>query len=74
MKIRQNALEHARASAHIRYIFFVDTDNFITNPNTLRTLISREKGIVAPMLTIITVGFIVRAPPRVHKHIFNAFR
>ena len=51
MKLRQNVLDYARQH-NIRYVFFVDTDNFITNPDTLNILISRNKGIVAPMLKI----------------------
>ena len=51
MKIRQNVLDHAR-SRNIRYVFFVDTDNFIINPNTLQVLINRKKPIVAPMLIV----------------------
>ena len=51
MKIRQNVLDHAREKA-IRYVFFVDTDNFITNPETLNVLLSRKKTIVGPMLRV----------------------
>ena len=49
MKIRQNVLDEAK-SRDVNYVFFVDTDNFITNPETLNILISRKVGIVAPML------------------------
>ncbi|XP_063686182.1 procollagen galactosyltransferase 2-like [Bolinopsis microptera] len=51
MKIRQNVLDHARKNS-LRYVFFVDTDNFITNPETLNVLLSREKTIVGPMLRV----------------------
>lgn len=51
MKVRQAALDHGRA-AGVKYLFVVDTDNFLTNPETLNILISRKKNIVAPMLTI----------------------
>ena len=51
MKIRQNVLDHARKNS-IRYVFFVDTDNFLTNPDTLNVLLSRKKTIVGPMLRV----------------------
>ncbi|XP_059848159.1 procollagen galactosyltransferase 1 isoform X1 [Hypanus sabinus] len=49
MKLRQAALKAAR-DRWADYILFVDTDNFLTNPNTLTLLIAENKTVVAPML------------------------
>ncbi|XP_069497173.1 procollagen galactosyltransferase 2 [Ambystoma mexicanum] len=49
MKLRQAALKAAREK-WADYILFVDSDNFLTNPQTLNLLIAENKTIVAPML------------------------
>lgn len=49
MKLRQAALKAAREK-WADYILFVDADNFLTNPQTLKLLIAENKTIVAPML------------------------
>lgn len=51
MILRQNALDKARRE-WADYLFFVDCDNFLLNPNTLKALISKERTIVAPMLRL----------------------
>ena len=51
MRIRQKVIDHARIR-DIRYVFFVDSDNFLTNPDTLAVLIGRKKTIVGPMLVV----------------------
>ncbi|KAG9483365.1 procollagen galactosyltransferase 2 [Eleutherodactylus coqui] len=49
MKLRQAALRTAREKWS-DFIFFIDVDNFLTNPQTLNRLIEENKTIVAPML------------------------
>ncbi|XP_064416916.1 procollagen galactosyltransferase 1 [Latimeria chalumnae] len=49
MKLRQAALNSAR-EMWADYILFVDTDNLLTNPETLNLLIAENKTVVAPML------------------------
>ncbi|XP_044287137.1 procollagen galactosyltransferase 1 isoform X2 [Varanus komodoensis] len=49
MKLRQAALHHAR-DIWADYILFVDSDNLLTNPDTLSLLIAENKTVVAPML------------------------
>ncbi|ERE89025.1 procollagen galactosyltransferase 1 [Cricetulus griseus] len=49
MKLRQAALKSAR-DMWADYIMFVDSDNLITNPDTLSLLIAENKTVVAPML------------------------
>ncbi|XP_073439011.1 procollagen galactosyltransferase 2 isoform X1 [Dendrobates tinctorius] len=49
MKLRQAALRTAREKWS-DFIFYIDVDNFITNPQTLNHLIEENKTIVAPML------------------------
>lgn len=49
MKLRQAALKSAR-DMWADYILFVDSDNLITNPDTLSLLIAENKTVVAPML------------------------
>jgi hypothetical protein len=51
MRIRQSALDYGRKTG-IRYVFFIDTDIFLTNPSTLRHLISLQKTVVAPLIKI----------------------
>uniref|UniRef100_A0A8C2V3S2 procollagen galactosyltransferase n=2 Tax=Chinchilla lanigera TaxID=34839 RepID=A0A8C2V3S2_CHILA len=49
MKLRQAALKAAR-DMWADYILFVDADNLLVNPDTLRLLIAENKTVVAPML------------------------
>lgn len=49
MKLRQMALKTAREK-WADYILFVDTDNFLTNEQTLNKLIAENLTVVAPML------------------------
>ncbi|KAG9488701.1 procollagen galactosyltransferase 1 [Eleutherodactylus coqui] len=49
MKLRQAALTSAR-EMWADYIFFLDADNLLTNPDTLSLLIAENKTVVAPML------------------------
>ncbi|NXC79997.1 GT252 galactosyltransferase, partial [Cercotrichas coryphoeus] len=49
MKLRQAALRAAREKWS-DYILFVDADNLLTNPQTLKLLIAENKTLVAPML------------------------
>ncbi|KAH0628959.1 hypothetical protein JD844_010627 [Phrynosoma platyrhinos] len=49
MKLRQAALQSAR-DIWADYILFVDSDNLLTNPDTLGLLIAENKTVVAPML------------------------
>uniref|UniRef100_H9GNH6 procollagen galactosyltransferase n=1 Tax=Anolis carolinensis TaxID=28377 RepID=H9GNH6_ANOCA len=49
MKLRQAALQAAR-DMWADYILFVDSDNLLTNPDTLSLLIAENKTVVAPML------------------------
>jgi len=48
-RLRQNALDEAR-SIGVDYLFFVDCDNFLLNPNTLKSLMAQRKTVVAPMI------------------------
>ncbi|KAJ7418571.1 hypothetical protein WISP_58328 [Willisornis vidua] len=49
MRLRQAALRAAR-ERWSDYILFVDADNLLTNPETLKLLIAENKTLVAPML------------------------
>ncbi|XP_073509932.1 procollagen galactosyltransferase 1 [Phyllobates terribilis] len=49
MKLRQAALTSAR-EMWADYILFIDSDNLLTNPNTLSLLIAENKTVIAPML------------------------
>ncbi|XP_059840822.1 procollagen galactosyltransferase 2-like [Hypanus sabinus] len=49
MKLRQMALKTAREK-WADYILFVDTDNFLTNEQTLNMMIAENLTVVAPML------------------------
>ncbi|XP_068096230.1 procollagen galactosyltransferase 2 isoform X2 [Hyperolius riggenbachi] len=49
MKLRQAALRTAREKWS-DYIFYIDVDNFLTNPQALNLLIEENKTVVAPML------------------------
>ncbi|XP_070795381.1 procollagen galactosyltransferase 2 [Pituophis catenifer annectens] len=49
MKLRQAALRTAREKWS-DYIMFIDTDNFLTNPEVLNLMIAENKTLVAPML------------------------
>ncbi|KAM4021454.1 procollagen galactosyltransferase 2 isoform 2-T2 [Anomaloglossus baeobatrachus] len=49
MKLRQAALRTAKEKWS-DFIFYIDVDNFLTNPQTLNRLIEENKTIVAPML------------------------
>ncbi|XP_040264218.1 procollagen galactosyltransferase 2 [Bufo bufo] len=49
MKLRQAALRTAREKWS-DFIFYVDADNFLTNPQTLSRLMEENKTVVAPML------------------------
>ncbi|NXE62098.1 GT252 galactosyltransferase, partial [Calcarius ornatus] len=49
MKLRQAALRAAR-DKWSDYILFIDADNLLTNPETLKLLIAENKTLVAPML------------------------
>ncbi|NXN86105.1 GT252 galactosyltransferase, partial [Bombycilla garrulus] len=49
MKLRQAALRAAREKWS-DYILFIDSDNLLTNPQTLSLLIAENKTLVAPML------------------------
>ncbi|XP_063986859.1 glycosyltransferase 25 family member [Diachasmimorpha longicaudata] len=49
ISLRQEALNYARES-WADYIFMLDADIFLTNPNTLNLLIDKEKSVVAPLL------------------------
>ncbi|XP_032082006.1 procollagen galactosyltransferase 2 [Thamnophis elegans] len=49
MKLRQAALRTAREKWS-DYIMFIDTDNFLTNPEVLNLMIAENKTLLAPML------------------------
>uniref|UniRef100_A0A3Q2T774 Cerebral endothelial cell adhesion molecule n=1 Tax=Fundulus heteroclitus TaxID=8078 RepID=A0A3Q2T774_FUNHE len=49
MKLKQAALNFAR-KRWADYILYADTDNILTNPETLNLLIAENKSVVAPML------------------------
>ncbi|NWU88327.1 G251A galactosyltransferase, partial [Onychorhynchus coronatus] len=49
MRLRQEALEAARAM-WADYLLFLDADNVLTNPDTLRLLMAENRTVVAPML------------------------
>ncbi|XP_006816484.1 procollagen galactosyltransferase 2-like, partial [Saccoglossus kowalevskii] len=49
IKLRQEALDEARRQ-WADFIFFVDCDNFIEEPQTLNLLIAEKKTIIAPMM------------------------
>ncbi|KAM9307046.1 procollagen galactosyltransferase 2 [Pholidichthys leucotaenia] len=49
MKLKQGALNYAR-KRWADYILYLDTDNILTNPDTLNLLIAENKSVVAPML------------------------
>lgn len=46
---KERALTYARTKG-IKFIMFLDTDAFLTNPNLLHDLISENKTVVAPLL------------------------
>ncbi|CAL8406029.1 unnamed protein product [Arctogadus glacialis] len=49
MKLKQAALNFAR-KRWADYIMFADTDNIVTNPDTLNLMIAENKSVIAPML------------------------
>ncbi|XP_029548118.1 procollagen galactosyltransferase 2-like isoform X2 [Salmo trutta] len=49
MKLKQAALNFAKTH-WADYILYADTDNILTNPETLNLLIAENKSVVAPML------------------------
>lgn len=49
MKLKQAALNFAR-KRWADYILYADTDNILTNPETLNLLIAENKSVIAPML------------------------
>uniref|UniRef100_A0A0C9RI84 AAEL003481_0 protein n=1 Tax=Fopius arisanus TaxID=64838 RepID=A0A0C9RI84_9HYME len=49
INLRQEALDYARES-WADYIFMLDADVLLTNPNTLKILIDKQKSVVAPLL------------------------
>lgn len=49
MKLKQAALNFARKH-WADYILYADTDNILTNPETLNLLIAENKSVIAPML------------------------
>ncbi|KAJ4925923.1 hypothetical protein JOQ06_008108 [Pogonophryne albipinna] len=49
MKLKQSALDFAR-KRWADYILYADTDNILTNPETLNLLIAENKSAIAPML------------------------
>ncbi|XP_029512995.2 procollagen galactosyltransferase 2-like [Oncorhynchus nerka] len=49
MKLKQAALNFAK-QRWADYILYADTDNILTNPETLNLLIAENKSVVAPML------------------------
>jgi len=51
MYLRQRALDSARKQ-WADYIFFVDCDNFLVNPNTLRLLMEEKKTVIAPLIEV----------------------
>uniref|UniRef100_A0A8D3BDI8 Cerebral endothelial cell adhesion molecule n=2 Tax=Scophthalmus maximus TaxID=52904 RepID=A0A8D3BDI8_SCOMX len=49
MKLKQAALNFAR-KRWADYILYADTDNILTNPETLNLMIAENKSVIAPML------------------------
>ncbi|XP_062870204.1 probable inactive glycosyltransferase 25 family member 3 [Trichomycterus rosablanca] len=49
MKLKQAALNFAK-KRWADYILFADTDNILTNPDTLNLLMAENKSVIAPML------------------------
>lgn len=49
IRLREEALDFARRK-WVDYLFMIDADVFLTNPTTLKTLVSKELEVVAPML------------------------
>ncbi|XP_041090254.1 procollagen galactosyltransferase 2 isoform X1 [Polyodon spathula] len=49
MKLKQAALNYAKKQ-WADYIMYVDTDNILTNPQTLSLMIAENKSVMAPML------------------------
>ncbi|KAK2578642.1 hypothetical protein KPH14_012134 [Odynerus spinipes] len=49
MNLRQEALDYAR-KIWADFIWIIDADVFLTNPNTLTNLVSKEHTVVAPLL------------------------
>uniref|UniRef100_A0A669EUI1 Cerebral endothelial cell adhesion molecule n=1 Tax=Oreochromis niloticus TaxID=8128 RepID=A0A669EUI1_ORENI len=49
MKLKQAALNFAR-KRWADYILYADTDNILTNPESLNLLIAENKSVIAPML------------------------
>lgn len=52
INLRQAALEYAR-QIWSDYILMIDSDVFLTNPNTLKSLIEKDQVAIAPMLNSI---------------------
>ncbi|XP_062515795.1 procollagen galactosyltransferase 1-like isoform X2 [Corticium candelabrum] len=51
MNLRERSLNEARRQ-WADFILFVDCDNFLVNPRTLRNLVAQNKSLIAPMLTV----------------------
>lgn len=49
ISLKEEALNYAR-EMNIRFIFFLDTDAFITNPRLIHDLMLENKTVVAPLL------------------------
>lgn len=49
--LRQRALDVARKQ-WADYLFFVDCDNFIVNPKTLRLLMEEKKTVISPLIEV----------------------
>ncbi|XP_066919422.1 procollagen galactosyltransferase 2-like [Clytia hemisphaerica] len=49
LQLRQNAIQEAR-SQWADYVFFIDTDNFLTDPEILQHLIKERRTVIAPLL------------------------
>uniref|UniRef100_A0A8C9U731 Cerebral endothelial cell adhesion molecule n=1 Tax=Scleropages formosus TaxID=113540 RepID=A0A8C9U731_SCLFO len=49
MKLKQAALNFAR-KRWADYILYADTDNILTNPDTLKLMVAENKSVIAPML------------------------
>lgn len=51
INLRQRALDVARKQ-WADYLFFVDCDNFIVNPKTLRLLMEEKKTVISPLIEV----------------------
>lgn len=51
MYLRQKALDSARKQ-WVDYLFFVDCDNFLMNPKTLRLLMEEKRTVITPMIEV----------------------